>query len=450
MKIVTIRRGLDIPMAGAPEQVIGPAPPIERVGLVGDDFIGLKPTMLVQEGERVRLGQPLFVDKRNEAAVCTSPGAGVVTAINRGAKRRFESLVIRLDGDDQVTFAPGPDDGRSETPENLRRLLQQSGLWCGLRTRPFGRIPTAAATPSSLFVTALDTNPLAGDPLVAIDEQPEAFRLGLTILRRCLAVPIHLCSRPGAVLPGADLEGIESWGFAGPHPAGLPSTHIHFVDPVHSRKAAWHICAQDVLAIGCLFATGRFPTERIVALGGTGFAQPRLVRTRLGASLADLCHGELTTEGNGRRLLSGSPLDGRAFEERTGYLGRYHRQVSVLSEGDGRSLFGWLSPGVDRFSATRLFASTLRPGKRFSFLTAVWGGHRAIYPLGVYERVLPLDMIATTLLKTLAIGDCEKAAELGCLELIEEDLALCSFVCPGKNEFGPMLRRVLTAIEEGA
>lgn len=450
MKIVTIRRGLDIPMAGAPEQVIGPAPPIERVGLVGDDFIGLKPTMLVQEGERVRLGQPLFVDKRNEAAVCTSPGAGVVTAINRGAKRRFESLVIHLAGDDQVAFAPVPGDGRSETPENLRRLLQQSGLWCGLRTRPFGRIPAAAATPSSLFVTALDTNPLAGDPLVAINEQPELFRHGLALLRRCLAVPIHLCSRPGAELPGADLEGVESWGFAGPHPAGLPSTHIHFVDTVHPRKEVWHICAQDVIAIGRLFVTGRFPTERIVALGGTGFAQPRLVRTRLGASLADLCHGELTTEGNGNRLISGSPLDGRAFEVRTGYLGRYHRQVSVLSEGAGRSLFGWLSPGSDRFSVTRLFASTLRPGKRFPFLTALWGGRRAIYPLGVYERVLPLDMIATTLLKTLAIGDCEKAADLGCLELIEEDLALCSFVCPGKNEFGPMLRRVLTAIEEGA
>jgi len=450
MKTVRIRRGLDIPMQGAPEQVIGTAPPVGSVGLVGDDYVGLKPTMLAQEGERVRLGQPLFVDKRNEAAVFTSPGAGIVTAINRGAKRRFESLVIHLEGDEQVAFAPGPSDGRSEAPETLRRLLQQSGLWCSLRTRPFGRIPAATATPSSLFVTALDTNPLAGDPLVAIDEQPELFRHGLALLRRCLSVPIHLCSRPEAALPGSDMEGIESWGFAGPHPAGLPSTHMHFVDPVHPRKEVWHICAQDVIAIGRLFATGRFPTERIVALGGTGFTQPRLVRSRLGASLVDLCRGELTTEGNGSRLISGSPLDGRAFEERTGYLGRYHRQISVLIEGDGRSLFGWLSPGGDRFSVTRLFASTLRPGKRFPFLTAVWGGHRAIYPLGVYERVLPLDMIATTLLKTLAIGDCEKAAELGCLELIEEDLALCSFVCPGKNEFGPMLRRVLTAIEEGA
>jgi Na+-transporting NADH:ubiquinone oxidoreductase subunit A len=448
MKTVLIRRGLDIPMEGAPEQVIGPAPPVELVGLVGDDYIGLKPTMLVQEGERVKLGQPLFIDKRNEAAVFTSPGAGVVAAINRGAKRRFESLVIRLAGETQVEFAPGPGDGRSEAPETLRRLLQQSGLWCGLRTRPFGRIPAAAAAPSSLFVTAMDTNPLAGDPLVAINEQPELFRHGLALLRRCLSVPVHLCSRPDAVLPGSDMEGVESWGFAGPHPAGLPSTHIHFVDPAHSRKEVWHICAQDVIAIGHLFATGKFPVERIIALGGTGFTRPRLVRTQLGASLAELCRSEPATDGNGNRLISGSPLDGRTFEERTGYLGRYHRQVASVAEGSGRSLFGWLTPGFDRFSVTGLFASTLKRSSRFSFLTAAWGGRRAIYPLGTYEKVMPLDIVITTLLKSLAVGDTQISVDLGCLELIEEDLALASFVCPGKNEFGPMLRSVLTAIEE--
>ncbi len=448
MKTVTIRRGLDIPMAGLPEQRIESAAPVERVGLVGDDCIGLKPTMLVQEGERVKFGQPLFTDKQNEAAIFTSPGAGTVVAINRGAKRRFESLVIRLEGDDQVHFASGPDDARSGSPEKLRLLLQQSGLWCNLRTRPFGRIPAAAAVPSSLFVTAMDTNPLAADPLVVIDEQPELFRLGIDILRRTLSTPIHLCSRPGVVLPGADLEGVESWGFTGPHPAGLPSTHIHFIDPVHSGKEVWHICAQDVLAIGHLFAFGRLAAERVVALGGTGFARPRLVRTRLGASLGELCRDERLADGGTYRLLSGSPLDGRPFEERTGFLGRYHRQVSLVAEGSGRSLFGWLTPGLDRFSVTGLFASSLARGKRFPFMTATWGGQRAIYPLGTYEKVMPLDIVATALLKSLAVGDIEKSMALGCLELIEEDLALASFVCPGKNEFGPMLRTLLTAIEE--
>jgi Na+-transporting NADH:ubiquinone oxidoreductase subunit A len=448
MQTIIIRRGLDIPMEGIPVQVIEPAGSVDRVGLVGDDFIGLKPTMLVQEGERVQLGQPLFIDKYNEAAVFTSPGAGTVIAINRGAKRRFEALVIALDGESQIAFHPGPGDGLRQSADELRRLLQQTGMWCGLRSRPFGRIPAATTLPSSLFVTALDTNPLAADPLVLVNEQPDLFRHGLMLLRRGLGVPIHLCSRPDVVLPGADLEGVKCWGFAGPHPAGLPSTHIHCIDPVHPRKEVWHIAAADVLAIGSLFATGRIPTQRVVALGGTGFARPRLVRTRIGASVTQLCRDERTTAGGEYRLLSGSPLDGRVIEERTGFLGRYHHQVTSVAEGSGRSLFGWLAPGFDRFSMTSLFASSLVRGRRFPFLTAAWGGRRAIYPLGTYEKVMPLDIIATTLLKSLAVGDTEKSVDLGCLELIEEDLALASFICPGKNEFGPMLRAVLTAIAE--
>jgi Na+-transporting NADH:ubiquinone oxidoreductase subunit A len=448
MKTITIRRGLDIPMAGIPEQRIERGTSIKRVGLVGDDCIGLKPTMHVQEGEHVKLGQPLFTDKRNEAAIFTSPGAGTVVAINRGAKRRFESLVIRLEGDDQVRFDSAPLNARSGSRDKLRLLLQQSGLWCSLRTRPFGRIPAAAAVPSSLFVTAMDTNPLAADPLVVINEKPKLFRLGIDILRRTFSVPVHLCSRPGITLPGADLEGVESWGFSGPHPAGLPSTHIHFIDPVHAGKEVWHICAQDVMAIGHLFAFGRLAVERIVALGGTGFTRPRLVRTRFGASLHDLCRDERAADGSDYRLLSGSPLDGRPFEERTGFLGRYHRQVSLVAEGSGRSLLGWLTPGFDRFSVTGLFASSLAGKKLFPFITATWGGERAIYPLGTYEKVMPLDIVAIALLKSLAIGDSEKSMALGCLELIEEDLALAGFVCPGKNEFGPMLRNILTAIEE--
>lgn len=447
MRTLTIRRGLDIPMEGVPEQVIDTAGPVERVGLVGDDFIGLKPTLLVQEGDRVQLGQPLFVDRHNQAAIFTAPGAGTVVAIHRGAKRRFESLIIRLEGEGQVSFDPGPDEGRTGSQEGLRWLLQQSGLWCALRTRPFGRIPTASALPSSLFVTALDTNPLAADPLVMITAQPDLFRHGLDILGRALPVPIHLCSRPRVVLPGSELAGVQSWGFSGPHPAGLPSTHIHFIDPVNPRKQVWHISAEDVLAIGQLFATGKIATERVVALGGTGFARPRLVRTRIGAALAELCRDERSTADGGYRLLSGSPLDGRAFDERTGFLGRYHHQVTLVTEGSGRALLGWLAPGFDRFSITGLFAASLARGKRFAFMTAAWGGRRAIYPLGTYEKVMPLDIIATSLLKSLAIGDSQKSVDLGCLELIEEDLALASFVCPGKNEFGPMLRAVLAAIE---
>ena len=448
MQTITIRRGLDLPIAGEPEPVVRPGQPVERVALLGADYLGCKPTMLVREGEQVCLGQPLFTDKANPGVLFVAPGSGRVESIRRGAKRVFEALIIRLDGKDEPFAEPAIDPLESLEPQTIRQRLLQAGLWCSFRTRPFGRIPQADAVPASLFVTAIDTNPLAPDPAIIIARSPALFRTGLLALRWLLRVPIHLCSRPDVELPGADIEGVSSWAFSGPHPAGLPSTHIHHIDPVHAGKQVWHIDYQDVLAIGHLFAHGRLGVERIVALGGPGAARPGLLATRIGASVPGLCHGELVPE-QAIRILSGSVLDGRPVQGGGEFLGRYHRQISVLLEGDGRSLFGWLAPGSDRFSVTRLFASTLARNKRFAFLTAVWGGQRAIYPLGVYERVLPLDMIATTLLKTLAVGDCEKAADLGCLELVEEDLALCSFVCPGKNEFGPMLRQVLNTIEQG-
>lgn len=448
METITVRRGLDIPLAGIPEQVITKSAPIKEVALVGDDYPGLKPTMLVENGDRVQLGQPLFTDKKNEGFFFTAPGSGMVVAINRGAKRRFESLVIRLEGDGELSFSEAMEPLQGQSPEAIRSLLHQSGLWCGFRTRPFGLIPRAADTPASLFITALDTDPLAADPEVLIQRRPKHFLTGLRVLRRMLKVPLHLCARPQADLPGMDEEGIVSWGFAGPHPAGLPSTHIHYIDPVHAGKQVWHIEARDVLAIGHLFTTGRLSTEKIIALGGPGVQYPRLINTRNGASLLDLCRDELLPGGKWR-ILSGSVLDGRIQTTSTGYLGRYHRQVSVIGEGNGRSLFAWLAPGSDRFSRTRLFASSLFRSKRFSMTTAVWGGQRAIYPLPVYDAVMPLDIMAIPLLKSLAVGDTEKAAGLGCLELIEEDLALTSFVCPGKNEFGPMLRAVLNAIAEG-
>ena len=448
MERITLRKGLDIPLAGEPAQRIETGPAISEAGVVASDYPGLKPTMLVQEGERVRLGQPLFTDKKNEGIVFTAPACGTVTAIHRGDKRAFQALAIRVEGESAVEFSETGRPIEQQTPEVLRLLLQRSGLWCAFRTRPFGRIPKADASPASVFVTALDTVPLAADPQLIIRRSNEAFRTGLAALRRMLAVPVHLCARPDFVLAGPAPDGILLWGFAGPHPAGLPSTHIHHIDPVQANKQVWHLDAQDVIAIGRLCATGRLDPERIIALAGPGVRQPRLLATRLGASLAQLCAGELGEPGPWR-ILSGSVLDGRPHAAATGYLGRYHRQVAVIGEGNGRSLLGWLAPGRDRFSRTGLFASRLFPSRRLPLITAVWGGRRAIYPLGVYEQVMPLDIVATALLKSLAVGDTERAVELGCLELIEEDLALCSFVCPGKNEFGPMLRQVLDAIEQG-
>jgi len=448
MKTYRLRKGLDIPLQGAPEQVIHPGHDIFHTALIGDDYIGLKPTMLVKEGDPVILGQPLFTDKKNAGIVFTSPGCGTVLNINRGAKRKFESLVVKLSGRDEMTFAvPGDRAPEEVPPEEIRRTLIDSGMWCGFRTRPYGKIPGIDAVPSSLFITAIDTSPHAPDPYVIIIDRQRDFHLGLEILHQLLPVPLHLCSAAGVSISGLDIDNLHLQTFGGPHPAGLPSTHIHFVDPVHAGKQVWHICYQDVIAIGHLFRTGRSSTERIIALAGPQVRKPTLIRTRLGASIFELCAGHLQTRGR-QRILSGSVLDGRPAETVHAYLGRYHRQISALPEGDGRGFLNWISPGKDRFSITRLLLSSFLPRRNFRMNTAVWGGRRAIFPLGTYEKVMPLDMVITPLLKSLAVGDIEKSISLGALELIEEDLALCSFVCPGKNEFGPMLRDILTTIEK--
>jgi len=442
-----LKKGLDIPLQGAPEQVIRQGDDVFHVALLGDDYIGLKPTMRVNEGDQVKLGQPLFADKKNEGVVFTSPGCGTVLEINRGAKRKFESLVIRLSGNDEVVF-PALDgrDPADVPPEEIRDTLQSSGLWCGLRARPYGKIPAIDSIPSSLFVTAIDTSPHAPDTYVIIAERQKDFHLGLKILQM-LSDRLNLCFAADVNITGLESENLHIYTFKGPHPAGLPSTHIHFIDPVHAGKEVWHICYQDVIAIGHLFRNGRLSTERIISLAGPGVLKPTLVRTRVGASIYELCAGCLRTDEK-LRILSGSVLDGRKIDRVHAYLGRYHRQISALPEGSGRGFLNWINPGLDRFSITGLLASSFLPGRKFRMNTAVWGGKRAIFPLGTYEKVMPLDIIATTLLKSIAVGDVEKTIDLGGLELIEEDLALCSFVCPGKNEFGPMLRNILTTIEK--
>lgn len=449
MKSIRIRKGLDLPISGRPEQRVRQGRPIKHVALIGEDYAGMRPTMLVKEGDRVQTGQVLFQDKKNLGVNFCAPGCGKVVAINRGARRKFESLVIELAGNDSVRFFD-----RTLTPAadmaapKIRKILIESGMWASFRTRPYGKIPAIHSTPASLFITAIDTSPLASDPQVIIAQSTEAYQFGLKIIRRLISIPIHYCTAAPELLPEEKLSTLQYYRFQGPHPAGLPSTHIHFIDPVHEEKTVWHIDYQDIIALGHLFLSGYLYPERTIALGGSSVTKPALLFTRLGASLPELCDQELSP-GGPWRILSGSVLNGREAAGSYGFLGRYHNQVSILNDNNGRGFLNWAAPGKDRFSIKPLFASALTNKLRLPFSTALWGGKREIYPLGTYEDVMPLDIIATSLLKALATGDTEKSKDLGCLELIEEDFSLCSFVCPGKNEFGPSLRQVLTAIERG-
>ena len=443
--MINIKRGLDLPITGSPEQRIEDARPVRSVAVVGFDYHGMKPTMEVQVGDRVQAGQILFSDKKTPGVIYTAPASGVISAVNRGEKRVLQSVVIDVEGDNAVDFGSHSADSlEGLEPQAVRDKLVQSGLWTALRTRPYSKVPAVDAVPSSIFVTAIDTHPLAADPAVVLQTCAADFENGLKVLARLAGV--WLCVANGASIPGSNINGVRTESFAGPHPAGLPGTHIHMLDPVSETRQAWHINYQDVVAVGRLFTHGRLSNERIVALGGPQVERPRLLRTVLGANLEELVAGEVMPGNN--RIISGSVLGGRLARGAAMFLGRYHLQVSVLREGTEREVLHYLRAGVNKHSILNIFISKLVPSKLFDFTTSTNGSARAMIPVGNYEEVMPLDILPTQLLRALIVGDTEVAQKLGCLELDEEDLALCSYVCAGKYEYGPILRDNLTRIEK--
>ena len=337
---IRIRRGLDLPITGRPEQVIHEGPAVGQVAVMGRDYVGLKPKMLVAEGDRVSLGQPLLASKKHPEITINSPGAGVVRTIQRGARRVLQAVIIDLDGRAEETFASYPAAGldqldRSAVVENLLK----SGLWTSFRTRPYSKLPDPASSPHAIFITAIDTNALAPDPALVVAEAREDFHAGIKALASLTDGKLYLCRADGASVDGPDLPQLETADFAGPHPAGLAGTHIHFLSPVSANRTVWTVNYQDVIAIGRLFMTGRLNTERVISFAGPPVREPRLVRTRMGAALEPLVrNGVADME---CRMLSGPVLSGYRAAGWGAYLGRYHVQVAALLQEGRRSGSCW-------------------------------------------------------------------------------------------------------------
>ncbi|WP_299974941.1 Na(+)-translocating NADH-quinone reductase subunit A [uncultured Pseudoteredinibacter sp.] len=446
--MINIRRGLDLPITGAPEQTIHDGPSIRSVAVVGPDYHGMKPTMAVSVGDKVKLGQLLFTDKKTEGVRYTAPAAGTVAAINRGAKRVLQSVVIDVEGEEAESFASySVEQLSSLTEEQVKDNLNNSGLWVALRTRPYSKVPALDSAPNSIFVTAMDTSPLSANPEVIIRSQRDDFVNGLTVLSRLTTGKVYVCKASGADVLTGNSSRVESHEFSGVHPAGNAGTHIHFLDPVSATKTVWTVGYQDVVAIGKLFTSGQISTDRVIALAGPSVEQPRLIRTRLGANTDELTAGQL--KAGEQRVISGGVFGGRKANGAFAYLGRYANQVAVLEEGESeREFLHYLRAGVNKHSSLAIFISSLMKGKLFDFNTSANGSERAMVPVGAYENIMPLDILPTQLLRALIVGDTDMAQKLGALELDEEDLALCTYVCPGKYEYGPILRDNLTRIEK--
>lgn len=441
--MIKIKRGLTLPINGKPSDTIVEGKPVSEVAVVGLDYVGMKPTLEVEEGDVVKKGQLLFSDKKTQGVNYTAPASGKVKAIHRGERRRFLSLVIQCEGDEAEQFQSfKPNELAQIGAQTITDILVKSGQWNAFLTRPFSKIPAPDSSNQAIFVNAMDTNPLAADPAVIINKFKEDFCAGLVILKQLTSGKLYVCHKPDSNIPNGSVAQNET--FDGPHPAGLTGTHIHYLHPVSQNRVVWSIGYQDVIAIGKLFTTGELYTDRIIALGGPQVKNPQLIKTQLGANLHQVTH-DLLKDGN-NRIISGSVFGGRGIEEEGHYLGRYHNQVSVLSEGDHRLLLHYLHAGRNRFSVMPIFISKLLK-KNFDFNTSTNGSERTLFPIGAYEKVMPLDILPTQLLRALAVQDMEEAIALGALELAEEDLALCTFVSPGKYEYGPILRKNLTKIE---
>ncbi|GAA4345225.1 Na(+)-translocating NADH-quinone reductase subunit A [Kangiella taiwanensis] len=446
--MIKIKKGLDLPLEGKPEQTISTGATVKTVAILGEDYVGMKPTMHVQVGDQVKKGQLIFEDKKTPGVKYTAPASGTISAVNRGAKRKLLSVVVDIaDQEDAVSFDKySADQLTSLDRQKIVDQMVESGMWTGLRTRPYSKVPAIDSHTKAIVISAMDTNPLAADPEVIIKDRNQDFNNGLDVLAQLADDKVFVATKGDSQIEKSTNAKVSYESFSGPHPAGLVGTHIHHLCPASASNVVWHMGYQDVIALGRLFTDGELFTDRVIALSGEEVKNPRLVRTRLGANVDELLSNEINDNDN--RQISGSVLNGVNAVDSRAFVGRYHNQVTVIPEGRDKEFFGWAMPGSDKFSVTRAFLGHIFPSKKFKMTTSTGGSARAIMPIGNYERVLPLDILPTQLIRALVSGDTDTAQQLGCLELDEEDLALCTFVCPGKYEYGSILRENLTKIEK--
>ena len=431
-----IKKGLDLPISGAPSLELEDSSKISSVAILGSDFVGLKPTMLVKVGDCVQSGQKVLEDKKNPGVYITAPASGTISSINRGDKRRFISVEIDTDIENSPKVFE-----EAIGKEQIINLLQESGLWSAFRTRPFNRTPKINTLPDAVFINACDTNPLSADPFNIIKDDQDLFNLGLLTLVEAFNVPIHCCFQNSDF--STAIDSIKYHQFSGPHPSGLTSTHIHNIYPVGKDRLVWTLGFQECISLGYLIKNKEIRTSKVIALSGEGVSEPKLIRTNYGANISSLTAGKVDDTS---RLISGSVIYGHSADSAMNYLGAFHNQVSAIPDQYDEPFMSWLMPGSKIHSKLNVFISSFIKPEKFNFNTAMNGSDRAIVPISSYEEVMPMDILVIQLLKSLATYDLEMLIDLGVLELCDEDMALCSYVCPSKYDYSSLLSANLEMI----
>ncbi len=438
-KIIKLKRGLDIPLKGMAARVLVEAEPSGSYALKPPDIKGLVPKLVVKPGQTVKAGSPLFYDKTFPDIVFTSPVSGTVLGVNRGERRRILEVTVSPDAAMEYESFGKADPLSLSRDEVIGRLLK-SGTWPLIRQRPYALTAQPTVRPKAIFISAFDTAPLAPDLDFIMDGEEHNFQTGLNALKMLTDGQLHLSLHATKTQHPVfnRVTGVEKHLFTGPHPAGNVGIQIHHIDPINKGDKVWYINAQDVLIIGRLFNEGRYDCSRIVALTGSEVKMPRYYKTRLGASVHEMVRDNVMP--GQLRYISGNVLTGTTISS-IGYIGYYDSQVTVIPEGKHHEFLGWAKPGLGKFSHSRSFFSWLFPSQTYRLDTNLQGGERAFVLTGQYERVLPMDIYPVHLLKAILDDDVDRMEQLGIYEVIEEDLALCEFVCTSKIEVQAIVRR---------
>ncbi len=447
MAAFTIKKGRDLKLKGAAGKNVVDIPLPKRIGIYPSEFRGIKPQLLVKEGDILKTGTPLFCDRAFPEIKLVSPVSGKVSAINRGEKRALLDIVIETDPKNDVVIFNSF--SKAEIPslpkEKITKHILEAGLWPTIRQRPFSKIAHPTDRPKSIFVHAMNTEPLAPDLDFILEGKEEHFQIGLDILKKLTSGEVYLCVSACAKSKAlTEAKGVQINHFTGPHPSGNVSTHIHCLDPIRKGDVVWYVEAQDVLRIAFLFLNGVYSAQRVVAITGEGAKNRFYASTIIGAPLSSLLLGSNL---EGMRCISGSVLTGKNVG-RNGYVGFYDSQVTVIPEGGKRTFLGWLTPGFKECSFSKTFVSSFLPQREVSLDTDKHGSGRAIVFNHIYDDLVPLDILPFFLMRAVISGDIEEAEKLGILECDEEDFALCSFACPSKTDVGGIIRQGLDLIEK--
>ena len=421
MRKIKVKRGLEIPLHGSVENIenIDQISP-KFLSVLPEDYFGLKPKILIKEGEKVLQGQPILEDKTNEDFYLRSPVSGEINSINRGEKRALVSIIIKRQTEDNLEF---------KRSKNLNEELNNSGLWDSFRERPFNRVPSLNSKPDFIFVNACKTDKLDLDPNLIIELESENFLKGLQSLIELADERVYLCSNKAVDTKELPVEQVI---FEGNYPSGNSSLHIQNIQPIRKSKRTWTINWQDVIRIGKANVSGRFCFDKYVSIAGPACNEPKVIKTLHGANLDELTAGNIL--GTARKV-SGSLMHGRSGDSYSDFLTRYANQISIVSDEREATFFNWLKLGEKDHSNSNVFLSSILEPENFKFDTNINGGYRAIVPIGAFDEVNPFEIDPTIFLKSLAIGDLVALRELGLFDLAEEDMGIFSYVCPSKYDY---------------